>query len=200
MSTCPGCGNWVEFKRIDGRAVPLGCRCESGSGLGSKPLRSIYLSYETTFCRPSKCNICGAQVFFVRHNGGCVYLDELGWPWPRHGCYAAAADVRTTWAPAAGTEIKVMIGVVEKEMWFRDSKNRFLSIRLQTNELMCCQIDGKGPSPGDLVQVRRSKTHLTIIGSGGVESRVIKEVNTTWFEEEIAKGVQDYRIDPLRGF
>jgi hypothetical protein len=23
----------------------------------------------------------------VRHNGGSVWFDELGWPWPKHPCY-----------------------------------------------------------------------------------------------------------------
>lgn len=28
-----------------------------------------------------------AEVFFVRHNGGSVWFDELRWPWPKHGCF-----------------------------------------------------------------------------------------------------------------
>lgn len=26
-------------------------------------------------------------MFFVRHNGGSVWLNELGWPWEKHGCF-----------------------------------------------------------------------------------------------------------------
>lgn len=26
-------------------------------------------------------------MFFIRHNGGAVWLDDLGWPWPVHGCF-----------------------------------------------------------------------------------------------------------------
>ncbi len=44
--------------------------------------------YESSeFCRPSTCPECGAEVFFIRHNGGSVWVDELGWPWPKHGCF-----------------------------------------------------------------------------------------------------------------
>ena len=40
------------------------------------------------FCRPTICPKCGGPVFFVRHNGGSVWFDELGWPWEKHGCFA----------------------------------------------------------------------------------------------------------------
>jgi hypothetical protein len=39
------------------------------------------------FCRPTRCPRCGDDVYFVRHNGGSVWFDELGWPWPKHGCF-----------------------------------------------------------------------------------------------------------------
>lgn len=40
---------------------------------------------------PTRCPKCKAEVFFVRHNGGCVWLDPpLGWPWPKHDCLYAS--------------------------------------------------------------------------------------------------------------
>jgi hypothetical protein len=39
------------------------------------------------FTKPARCPKCGAGVFFIRHNGGSVWVDELGWPWPLHGCF-----------------------------------------------------------------------------------------------------------------
>lgn len=33
-------------------------------------------------------------MFFVRHNGGSVWFDELGWPWPVHPCFADAKVAR----------------------------------------------------------------------------------------------------------
>ena len=34
------------------------------------------------------CPICGKKVFFYQNsNGSQVYFDELGKPWPKHGCY-----------------------------------------------------------------------------------------------------------------
>jgi hypothetical protein len=38
------------------------------------------------FCCPTKCPECGEEVYFIRHNGGVVWVDELGWPWPKHPC------------------------------------------------------------------------------------------------------------------
>lgn len=43
-------------------------------------------SFENDFCRPTSCPECGQQVYFVRHNGGSVWFDELGPPWPKHKC------------------------------------------------------------------------------------------------------------------
>src|SRR5260370_36033739 len=43
--------------------------------------------YEEDFCRPTRCPNCGASVFFVRHNGGSVWFDSLGKPWPKHACF-----------------------------------------------------------------------------------------------------------------
>lgn len=43
---------------------------------------------ETDFCKPTTCPRCNQSVYFVRHNGGSVWFDELGKPWPKHGCFA----------------------------------------------------------------------------------------------------------------
>lgn len=64
-----------------------------GGGGNTQPLRTVHpigtrTSWDASdFCRPSKCPICGDQVFFVRHNGGSVWFDELGPPWPKHACF-----------------------------------------------------------------------------------------------------------------
>jgi len=31
-------------------------------------------------------------VWFVQHNGGFWWFDDLGWPWPKHPCYKAASE------------------------------------------------------------------------------------------------------------
>ena len=50
--------------------------------------REYHWKYRTEdYCRPTNCPICGAPVFFVRHNGGSVWFDALGKPWPKHACF-----------------------------------------------------------------------------------------------------------------
>ncbi len=39
------------------------------------------------FYKPTTCPECEALVYFVRHNGGSVWLDDLGQPWPKHPCF-----------------------------------------------------------------------------------------------------------------
>jgi hypothetical protein len=53
-------------------------------------VRSVEDSFAEGDCRPTTCPICGAQVFFIRYNGGSVFVDELGVPWPRHACFPRA--------------------------------------------------------------------------------------------------------------
>jgi hypothetical protein len=81
---------------------PPGCRCgfggdgHLGSGgnynrfayrLASPPVETSWRYEDDDFCRPTTCPKCGAEVYFVRHNGGSVWFDELGFPWPKHECF-----------------------------------------------------------------------------------------------------------------
>ena len=59
---------------------------------------------EVSFLNPNaRCPVCGDQVFFYRSpNGGAVYFDGLGWPWPKHPCtdVGVASSARTISTPA----------------------------------------------------------------------------------------------------
>lgn len=76
---------------------PPGCRCgwggdgHLGRSLGSFATSKLgCLSWPDRYldiCHPTTCPKCGASVFFVRHNGGSVWFDELGHPWPKHACF-----------------------------------------------------------------------------------------------------------------
>lgn len=80
---CPKCGEAIFFRYIDGRNVPLGCRC----GGRSRPEETSREDTDRSETFKTLCPNCTEQVYFVRHNGGCVWLDELGDPWPKHGCF-----------------------------------------------------------------------------------------------------------------
>jgi len=45
------------------------------------------------FSARTSCPICRAAVHFVRHNGGSVWFDSLGQPWPKHPCMDRAPDM-----------------------------------------------------------------------------------------------------------
>ena len=70
--------------------------CQGGGGggggarlsYGSLPAAGTRTTWDGDgCCYPTSCPICGASVFFVRHNGGSVWFDSLGKPWPKHSCF-----------------------------------------------------------------------------------------------------------------
>lgn len=80
MSQCKYCGGTLEFRTVGGRPIAFAgtCSCETDPGAFRE---------KESFCRPTKCPHCSRSVYFLRHNGGSVWLDEPGWSWPKHGCF-----------------------------------------------------------------------------------------------------------------
>lgn len=68
------------------------------------------------FCRATTCPIKGCHpVYFIRHNGGSVWVDELGWPWPKHACFDEPSEpTRTfsTWATKSSGLTNPKLGIV----------------------------------------------------------------------------------------
>lgn len=86
MSTCYRCGDQIEFRYVDGRLVPIhqsGGWCTGSRQDVDRPFRTTdqYVNPNAT------CPVCGVRVFFFQSRyGGRVFFNELGWPWPKHGC------------------------------------------------------------------------------------------------------------------
>lgn len=82
------------------------CNCGWGQGLGGKwdrsinPLHPVIGHFRSTagYVNPNAiCPVCHSQVFFVQcENGGRVFFDELGPPWPKHPCTDNGAVPRKT--------------------------------------------------------------------------------------------------------
>jgi hypothetical protein len=74
----------------------------------------LIFSQAQDFCRRTKCPECDAPVFFIRHNGGCLWVDELGWPWDKHPCMDNAPEASATWQKllASASERKTDRGAV----------------------------------------------------------------------------------------
>ena len=93
MPICDYCGGEIEFRYLFGQLTPIhlsgGCSAGSGGGSGSEARRPENYTWGSTssYAAPTRCPKCKDSIYFVRHNGGCVWLDELGWPWPKHACF-----------------------------------------------------------------------------------------------------------------
>ncbi|MBA4020718.1 MAG: hypothetical protein C0483_26470 [Pirellula sp.] len=129
-STCRYCGQPVVWSQM-----PDGTRLPFDSDGGSKHECSVFfknpvigsrdhLDREWSFddcCRRSKCRRCKAWVYWIRHNGGTVILDDLGWPWPKHECFRFSID--PVWFgyfrnQNADLQASGLLGVVVKARFF----------------------------------------------------------------------------------
>ncbi len=103
MPTCSQCGSEIEFRYIDGRCIPLHIY---GGGCGGSARSDVndYAGYshsKESRCFQTQCPECHRPVYFIRHNGGSVWIDPpLGPPWYKHLCmdkaYVASSGVRST--------------------------------------------------------------------------------------------------------
>lgn len=88
MSLCHKCGQKVSFRYIDGKCIPIHM---SGNCIDSENFSSPFFSYykrSDSTCFSTQCPRCNDSVYFIRHNGGAVWLDSpLGPPWYKHICF-----------------------------------------------------------------------------------------------------------------
>jgi hypothetical protein len=77
--TCQFCGGVIRFRMIQGICVPLHDGSIACTTHGS--------SAQPNSCCQTTCPHCGGKVYFVRHNNGAVWFQELGKPWEKHPCF-----------------------------------------------------------------------------------------------------------------
>jgi hypothetical protein len=77
--TCQFCGGEIHFRIIQGICVPIHDKFVSCVTHAS--------TAQPDSCHQTKCPYCGERVFFVRHNNGAVWFQELGKPWEKHPCF-----------------------------------------------------------------------------------------------------------------
>jgi hypothetical protein len=142
MSICSRCGDTISFRYIGGRCIPL----HSSGGCGETTASTVTdytnpLRKTDSTCFGTSCPECGDNVYFIKHNGGSVWVDPpLGPPWPIHGCF----DTESTTSNLANLyQIKMssetegviessIIGVVTTASV--DFLKRFTSITLKTGK------------------------------------------------------------------
>jgi hypothetical protein len=77
---CRFCRGEVIFRTVRGGIViPI--------HVGMTTCETARFEGQPEVCHRTRCPKCGGEVFFVRHNGGAVWFDELGKPWDKHGCF-----------------------------------------------------------------------------------------------------------------
>src|ERR1017187_3871970 len=96
MSTCRDCGQDITFRYISGVCTPIHLD-------GYCPGRSPYSADTLRRAVHTRCPRCSQMVYLVRHNGGSVWIDELGPPWPKHPCFETDAGRPATqsWTSAS---------------------------------------------------------------------------------------------------
>lgn len=99
MPRCEKCGQPIEFRYLDGVCTPIHIHghCEASGRNRAAELRRSSTWTQRECCWPTRCPKCRARVYFVRHNDGSVWLDELGWPWPKHGCFDEPTQSSLDW-------------------------------------------------------------------------------------------------------
>lgn len=156
MATCSRCGNPVEFRYVDGRCIPYHFygNCIGSGGSNATDFSGYNISREST-CFGTHCPKCGCEVFFIRHNGGSVWIDPpLGPPWYKHSCFDVSPESKQQRSlseeyrlsiPNTQNEKKteLAIGVVKStrvdvykrftDIHFETGKNEVRNIRLRHN-------------------------------------------------------------------
>ncbi len=128
MDRCYHCGGEIEFRYVNGALVPIHTRGTSCDGYRGKPYnqKKPDVCFDD-LCQATTCPQCGEKVFFIRHNGGSVWVDELGWPWPKHECMDNANE--PSWYlyfkknNRHNTEEKLFSGVVVDAHWDQNTEN-----------------------------------------------------------------------------
>src|ERR1035438_6996260 len=104
MAFCYYCGEEIEFINNGFGAIPIhpsgSCSGRGSSGYGGgrgySSFRSTsygevfefpFITYPSYVNPNARCPVCGASVYFYQSpNGGRVFFDDLGPPWPKHPC------------------------------------------------------------------------------------------------------------------
>ena len=128
--TCGWCrGGWRG-----GRAISSGGRFNRvvavAPSLPATGTRSTWTCDD--FCCPTTCPRCGATVYFVRHNGGSVWFDQLGPPWTKHVCFDddfLATRLRNRLAEEEPKRRKALFGVITETVVITPGKSGRIVIK-----------------------------------------------------------------------
>lgn len=123
MSICRYCGGEIVFRYIDGQSTPIHINGGQCTGYPSAPQQSSARPFESivSYLNPNAhCPVCGETVYFYQSPyGGRVFFDDVGWPWPKHGC---------TDNPKAQTESVKLAGEQLRRAFFLSKSGKALRL------------------------------------------------------------------------
>jgi hypothetical protein len=163
MTMCQYCGGNIEFRYVGGVCTPIhvdGNRCTgwSSSVGGTASKREVY-DFED-ICYTTDCPECGAEVYFIRHNGGSVWVDPpLGWPWPKHPCMDKRKSTKPGWLKefeqkVNSTSEDLMVGIVTRSKPIRGVtiEEREIALAIDFGEKRRIIISTEGTTTSDFLR------------------------------------------------
>lgn len=135
MDICNKCGEMIEFRYIDGRPKPIHLSgwCRGYISNSNHNISINKYSFED-LTRKTQCPKCSEEVFFIKHNGGSVWVDSLGWPWPKHACFTSEMQSKLYNYFEKKTYLndkKSFTGIVVKSVWIKGTANSNSKIELK---------------------------------------------------------------------
>ncbi len=182
MPTCDNCGEEIEFRHIEGRIVPIhpdggwhcGFQSNSSSHVSTIPRNYSGVWHDEDFTRPTICQECGESVFFIRHNGGSVWVNSLGTPWPKHPCFdkpATPTRAFSSWSAKTSRFTNPKLAVVIRIYSVPKYTEPVVEIRLQDSRYFALVLKWTTPAQkvllGSLLAVSVEESKLLL--STGVE-------------------------------
>lgn len=173
-ANCKHCGEKIVWAQMPaGQWLPMdpdiGGKHECLAPTRAPAGRSVWRYHDDDFCRPTSCPVCGDEVFFVRHNGGSVWFDELGPPWPKHACFDDEPVVRRLRRDLRSQVRRgnaAVFGVVIETVATRPGKGGRIVVRCSDGTIVDSEFDTEWDLValvGQLVRVDRRDGKVTLV-------------------------------------
>ena len=178
---CNYCGGAIVFRHRGGALGIIhidGTHCE---GSGRTNFTPQLVSSTESECRPTNCPRCGDEVFFIRHNGGSVWIEPpLGSPWEKHGCmYDGDTLVRRSLGPLIGKKRRADFGGTDETYL---AVVKFVEASANQKATLAKTIIPSGDSILILLKgdARRLVGELIIVDEGRSEVRSVADEIKAW--------------------
>ncbi|WP_152539410.1 hypothetical protein [Methylomicrobium lacus] len=131
------CG-WGGAGHLGRRQASINTHCAYGSSYWWVP--PIFHSYESYVNPNALCPVCGAAVFFYQSpNGGRVFFDELGPPWPKHPCTDNNSIPKNT---GIASIPRIQFGAINVYDWQKNGWHPFFINEISKIDKYVLQISG----------------------------------------------------------